>query len=474
MKIVGRVQELAALKEYALSDRPEFVAVYGRRRIGKTFLIKENFKNDFAFHVTAIANSNLKEQLLNFNRSLNQYGETYYPQSATWFDSFAQLIKLLENSKKKGKKVIFIDEMPWMDTHKSRFINALEHFWNSWADARPDILLIVCGSATSWIINKLINSRGGLHNRVTKRMYIGPFTLKECEDYFHSNNIILSRYQIIENYMIMGGIPYYLSLMEKGKSLSQNIDFLFFTKNGALRNEFRNLYASLFINYENHIKVVEALAKKTKGLTRAEITKEAGLSTGGSLTKTLEELEQCGFIDSYKDMDAKSKYQLYQLVDPYTLFYINYIRNQKITDENYWSNLIDNSKHRAWSGYAFEQVCLAHIRQIKNKLGISGILSGVASWKSKKTEDGNKGAQIDLLIDRNDNVINICEMKYSKDEFVIDKKYDEELRNKAGVFRRETGTNKAVHITMVTTFGVKRNMYSGNIQSQVTSEDLFT
>lgn len=473
MRIVGRLTEQTALKEYISSNKPEFVAVYGRRRVGKTFLIKETFKNEFTFHVTAIANSNLKEQLYNFNTALNQYGDVFYPQAATWFDSFRQLINLLENTKKKGKKVIFIDEMPWMDTHKSRFINALEHFWNSWADAKPDILLIVCGSATSWIINKLINSRGGLHNRVTKRMYIEPFTLKECEEYFHSNNIVLTRYQITENYMIMGGIPYYLSLIEKGKSLTQNIDTLLFSKNGALRYEFQNLYASLFTNYDNHIKVVEALAKKKKGLTRAEITEITNLSTGGTLTKILEELEQCGFIDTYKDFGAKSKYQLYQLVDPYTSFYINYIKTQKNPDENFWSKLIDNAQHRAWSGYAFEQVCLAHQKQIKEKLGIAGILSNITSWKSKKSTDGNRGAQIDLLIDRNDNLINLCEMKFSKTEFSIDKKYNEELQNKVEVFRRETETNKAIHITMVTTHGVKRNSYYGNIQSEVTMEDLF-
>lgn len=466
--------EQKSLKEYASSDNPEFLAVYGRRRVGKTFLIKETFKNDFTFHVTAIANSSLKEQLYNFNASLNKYGGVFYPQVTTWFDSFRQLINLLENSNKKGKKVIFIDEMPWMDTHKSRFINALEHFWNSWADSRPDILLIVCGSATSWIINKLINSRGGLHNRVTKRMYIEPFTLRECEEYFRNKNIVLSRYQIIENYMIMGGIPYYLSLLEKGKSLPQNIDLLFFAKNGALRNEFNNLYASLFQNYENHIKVVQALAKKTKGLTRAEITKETGLTTGGTLTKTLEELEQCGFITPYRSLEAKSKYQLYQLVDPYTLFYINYIQNQRVTDENFWSNIIDNSKHRAWSGYAFEQVCLAHIKNIKNKLGIAGIMTTTASWKSKKAGEGEKGAQIDLLIDRNDNLINICEMKYSKGEFVISKSYDEELRNKKDAFIRETNTDKAIHLTMVTTYGVKQNLYYNTIQSEVTADDLFS
>ncbi|MFV0344931.1 MAG: AAA family ATPase [Bacteroidales bacterium] len=474
MEIVGRQLEQKALRQYATTHKPEFVAVYGRRRVGKTFLIKETFKNDFTFYVAAIANSNLDEQLHNFNVALNQYGNVLYPKATTWFAAFKQLINLLENTKKKGKKVIFIDEMPWMDTHKSRFISALEYFWNSWADTRTDVLLIVCGSATSWIINKLINSRGGLHNRVTRRMHIEPFTLKECEDYFRSNKIALSRYQITENYMIMGGIPYYLSLVEKGKSIAQNIDALFFSKSGALRNEFQNLYVSLFSKHDNHIKVVEALAKKKKGLTRKEIAESTNLLTGGTLTKTLEELEQCNFIDTYIDYDAKSKYQLHQLTDPYTLFYMNYIKAHRNTDENYWSKMIDNAKHRAWSGYAFEQVCLAHKKQIKEKLGISGIISNISSWISKKPANkDSKGAQIDLLIDRNDNLINLCEIKYSKTEFSIDKKYEQALQNKVEIFRQETKTKKAIHITMITTFGLKRTPYFDSIQSEITMDDLF-
>jgi len=472
MKIVGRHTERAALAEYAASDQPEFIAVYGRRRVGKTFLIREYFKNDFTFHVIGLANAGMQVQLQNFNAALKKYGPTPYPLANTWFDAFEQLTHLLEHSSSKGKKVIFLDELPWMDTHRSGFITALEHFWNGWASARPDILLIVCGSATSWMINKLIRNHGGLHNRVTRRMYIEPFTLGECEEFYKNSGIVMSRYQMVENYMILGGIPYYLSLMDKGLSLAKNIDSLCFSKNAVLQDEFSSLYASLFKHSENHVKVVEALSRKTKGMTREEIIVATKLSDGGGLSKTLEELEQCGFIRRYNSFGKKHQDHLYQLVDFYTLFHINFIKDKTYDDEHFWSNSIYNAKHRAWSGYSFEQVCMSHIKQIKHKLGISGILTRVASWRSRATESG-KGAQVDLLIDRSDNVINLCEIKYANTEFVIDKKYEENLRNKREAFITEEKTRKTVHLTMITTYGVKRNEYSGIVQSGVKMDDLF-
>ncbi|GHS96209.1 ATPase [Bacteroidia bacterium] len=469
MKIIGRKEEQKSLTEYIESGSPEFVVVYGRRRVGKTFLIKEFFNNRFSFYLTGLANTGTKKQLRNFNTSMQKYGKMPYPVANTWFDAFEQLIHLLEHSSKKGKKVVFFDELPWLDTARSGFITALEHFWNGWASSRPDILLIVCGSATSWMINKLIKNHGGLHNRVTQRMVIEPFTLNECEEFYHENNIVMNRYQMLESYMIVGGIPYYLSLMKKGFSLAQNIDALCFAKKGALQEEFSSLYASLFRHSENHVKVVEVLGKKAKGLTREEIIKASKLQ-GGGLTKTLEELEQCGFIRKYNAFDKKNKYSLYQLIDFYTLFYLNYIRHHKHGDEHFWTNFVDNAQHRAWSGYAFEQVCLMHIKQIKSKLGIAGVLTYTASWRSQKSDPG---AQVDLLIERNDNVINLCEMKYALKEFTIDKKYEENLRNKKAAFIEETKTRKSIHLTMVSTYGVKRNEYSGIIQSEIKMDDLF-
>ncbi len=470
MKLIGRLIEREKFANYINSDKAEFVAVYGRRRIGKTFFIREYFNNRFTFSLTGLANTGLPEQLRNFQAAIQKHSAKPYPLVDTWFDAFEQLIHLLEHSRKRGKKIIFLDELPWMDTPRSGFITALEHFWNSWASTRSDVMLIVCGSATSWMINKLIKNRGGLHNRVTQRVLMEPFTLAECEAFYAASSISMSRYQLLESYMVFGGTPYYLSLVDKKMSLAQNIDALCFARNGALKDEFSSLYASLFKHSENHIKVVEALSKKTMGQTRDELIATAKLSDGGRLTKILEDLEQCGFIRSYQAFGKKTKDQLYQLVDFFSLFHLNFIKGNKTNDEHFWTNFIDNAKRRAWSGYAFEQVCLAHVRQIKAKLGIAGVLTNVASWHSRHKK---QGAQIDLLIDRNDNVINLCEMKYAGAPFVIDKKYDMALRNKRAAFVAETKTRKTIHLTMATTFGLRRNEYSGSIQSEITAEDLF-
>ena len=440
MKIIGRYEEQRILKQYFESHESEFVAVYGRRRVGKTFLIKEFFKNKFSFYIAGLANASKDEQLENFNAALASYGQIPYSRAKNWMEAFRQLILLLEKSKQKGKKVIFIDELPWFDTPRSGFITGLEYFWNTWAAARQDILLISCGSATSWMINNLLKNRGGLHNRVTRRMAIAPFNLNECEAYFINKKIVLDRKSVVGSYMIFGGIPFYLNLFEKGLSLAQNVDNICFTPNGALRDEFSILYASLFRHSEKHINVIRVLAKKKAGMTREDIIAETKIQ-GGGLTVILDELEQCNFIRSSNAFDKKTKGRLYQLIDFYSMFYINFMKNAKQTDNHYWTNLIENAKHRAWSGYAFEQVCMQHTPQICRKLGISGVITYSASWRSRRTGQ-EEGTQVDLLIDRNDGIINLCEMKYVNTEFVIDKKTDENLRNKKAAFIAETKTRK--------------------------------
>jgi hypothetical protein len=369
----------------------------------------------------------------------------------------------------ENKKVIFIDEMPWMDTPRSNFLTGIEYFWNSFASARPDILLIVCGSSTSWIVNKLFRNIGGLYNRVTKQMYIEPFTLKETEAFFIDREITLNRHQMIESYMIFGGIPYYLDYFDKSYSLAQNVDMLCFGYNALLRNEYDSLYSTLFNDYEYHHKVVAALAEKSTGMTRDELLKSTGITNGGGFTRILEELIQSDFIRNYRPFGKKSKGSLYQLIDPFTLFYHKYMKGG-VKDANFWVNNIADANHRAWSGYAFEQVCLSHIEQIKEALKITVVVSGVSSWKSTNSDPG---AQIDLIIDRRDQVINLCEIKYSNEIYVIDKAYDEILRNKRSAFAEETKTKKALHETMITTYGIKKNAYSGNIQSEVTMDALF-
>ena len=469
--LIGRKLEQDILLSATQSDVSEFIAVYGRRRIGKTFLIRETFGYKFTFQHTGLAKGNTKQQLFSFAISLRDAGYDDCPIPQSWLEAFSLLSTFLKGSTDE-KKIIFLDELPWMDTARSSFISAFEHFWNGWASARKDIVLIICGSATSWIINKVINDHGGLHNRVTRQIELQPFTLKECEQYIQSKQIEMNRYQIAECYMIMGGVPYYWSLLEKGFSLAQNIDRIFFAKNGKLSKEFGQLYKSLFKSPDIYIEIVTTLGKKKAGMTREEIIESGNITNNGALSKALEELEYCGFVRKYNNYGKKSKQASYQLIDNYTLFYFKFIQNNENNDEHFWSASIDSQMHRVWSGLAFERICMTHIPQIKAKLGISGVLSNVYAWR----KDGNEyesGTQIDLLIDRNDQVINLCEMKYSMSEYTITTDYELRLRQKKSTFIEHTQTRKAVHLTMVTTYGVKRNTYSDIIQNEVTLQDLF-
>ena len=469
-KIIGREEEIKILQKTCQSNKSEFVAVYGRRRVGKTFLIRSAFEDKFTFYITGIANVSLNRQLGHFYNTLQKKDEqTVYTQSNNWMKALEDLSKFIEKSLDE-KKVIFIDELPWFDSQKSGFIQALEHFWNSWASLRDDVILVVCGSAAAWMINKLINNRGGLHNRTTKRIKVVPFKLRECEDFLRDKNVVLDRYQIIQLYMVLGGVPYYWDEVSPEKSAMQNIEQICFTQNGLLRDEFTNLYRSLFKDFERHLSIVNALSQKNKGLSRDEIQKITKMTNGGSLTRLLKELEESGFIRKYNPFGKKAREGIYQLVDNFTNFYLKFMQDSEIEGFS-WLSMIDSPQYRAWSGYAFEQVCLYHLAEIKKVLGVSGVITTTSSWKSTKSE---QGVQIDLVIDRRDNVINICEMKYSLNPFEIDKKYNTDLRNKIGIFRDETKTRKSVFLTMITTFGVKQNMHSlGLIQNSITMNDLF-
>lgn len=468
--LIGREKEIKILNKKLDSAKSEFVALYGRRRIGKTYLVRNVFEDKLTLKLTGQAQVTLPVQLANFDMAMQeQFPQVGRKKASNWMEAFQQIRQLVEKLKQK-KKIIFIDELPWFDTPHSGFIPALEHFWNSWASARKDILLLVCGSAASWMINTLINNKGGLHNRVTQKIKLEPFTLKECAELLKHKKIALDYYQLTQLYMVLGGVPFYWEAVEKGFSASQNINKLCFESNGLLTGEFNNLFKSLFAKAERHEAIVAALAKKSKGLTREEICVESKLANGGGLTRLLDELEESGFIRRYVPLGKKSRNSLYQLSDFFSSFHIKFIKGQKIIDKNYWLKMIDSPKHRTWSGYAFEQVCLAHIPQIKKALGISGIETETSSWKSLHVKNG---AQIDLLIDRRDGVINLCEMKFSISPFIIDKKYDAELRNKITAFKTETQTKKSVFLTLLTTFGLQINAYSGNVQNELKMDILF-
>jgi predicted AAA+ superfamily ATPase len=457
--IIGRKNELEILERLYTSHKSEFLIVYGRRRVGKTFLIDQRFDEHFSFRMSALSNATGEQQLAKFQTLFNASVDPDWALSdvpKNWLDAFQSIIKCVQRDT-RSRKVLFFDELPWFDTHNSDFMMALDDFWNNWAARRSDILLIGCGSAASWMINKLILNRGGLHNRITERILLQPFTLHETEAFLKSKGGVFDRYQLLELYMAMGGIPYYLDNVLVNRSIAQNIDRMFFTPGAILNIEYIALYRSLFNRYDKHVTIVETLAEKSKGLTRAELLTAAKLSDGGSTSNILDELEHSGFIQRYFPFGKTKRDALYQLIDPYTLFYLTFVKDAKARGQGAWLAQADSPKWRAWSGYAFESICCYHIDAIKKRLGISGIYTEISTWRSQKSA---KGAQIDLVIDRNDRVINLCEMKFSIDSFSITKSYSENLSNKLMAFRNETGTKKTLFLTMITTYGLKSNTYS--------------
>ncbi|MBC7523137.1 MAG: AAA family ATPase [Flavobacterium sp.] len=468
MKVICRIKEKELLTQIKEDKKPSFLAVYGPRRVGKTFLIKEYFNNKFTFYTTGIANSNTKAQLINFSIALNQSLGKEQEVPKNWIEAFLQLKKLLE--KTKGKKTLFIDELPWFDTKKSNFISGLEWFWNSWASSQENITLIVCGSSASWMINKLIANRGGLHNRVTNRMKIEPFTLAETEQFLESKNIKLDRYQIANLYMVMGGIPYYLEQISKGMSATQNIEKICFEQDGLLKNEFNYIFSSLFNQAEMHEKIIRNIFILGARATREQLLKQLNTTSSGELSKKIRELEESGFIKSYIPFGANKTKLIYVISDYYTLFFLKFIENSKNIN---WLEKSSNAEVVSWNGLAFEQLCWDHISNIKKALGIAGIYSETSVW-NKKGDAQNKGAQIDLIVDRKDRIINLFEIKFSINEYEITKSYDASLRNKIDAFKKFTKTKKTIFLTMITTFGLIKNQYYGSVASnEITLNDLF-
>lgn len=463
MELVGRFRERQLFQELMWNSEANFVAMYGRRRIGKTFLIKNYFQT-FEFYHTGVNNVTNKQQLELFHKSLCEYGKKDFPMPKNWFEAFDCLKIMIQKSRRK-KKVVFLDETPWLHTQKSYFLSALEYFWNHWASERNDLIFIVCGSSSTWIINKIINNKGGLHNRITHKIHLKPFTLAETELFLTKKGIQWNRYQVAKAYMVFGGIPFYLTQLQKGKSIDQNINDLLFNEESVLFNEFQNLYASLFSNHEAYLEIVKALATKNKGLTRSDITSLISANTGGTLSAILDDLELSGFIRKYYAVGKKQRDALYQLMDAYTLFYFNFLQ-QKNTQSDYWIQLLGSPQMNAWSGYAYEILCLWHIDEIKKALGIQGIQSDVYSWANAK-------AQIDLVFDRKDQTISVFEIKFSESLFVITSKYLLNLMTKVEEFKQQTKTKKAVHLTFITTYGLAENENSGMVQRELTMNDLF-
>ena len=388
-----------------------------------------------------------------------------------WLDAFLLLEKFLQSKDDGNRQLVFLDELPWMDTPRSGFIRAFEAFWNTWGCHRKNLMVVVCGSANSWIQDKLLNNHGGLYNRVTYEIKLSPFNLKECEDFYKSNGVILSRYDIAQSYMVLGGIPYYMGYVNPGLSLAQNIDNMFFKKNAVFKDEYNRLFASVFVNPEAVKSIVQLLYTRNAGFTRKEIIEKLGIKDGGRLSSNLNALISNDFIIKYVPFGHGKREEHYKLTDPFCMFYLHFIWNRKKLSEKFWQQNVTSSFVSIWRGFAFENVCFNHIEQIKRSLGISGVITDASAW-SKKDDDAD-GTQIDLLISRNDNVINMCEIKYYNGEFKVNKDYYLKLLNRQAILAENVSTRIAIHSTLITTFGLTTNEYSGAFTNVIVLDDLF-
>lgn len=473
--IIGREKEMARLQHCMESTRSELVIVYGRRRVGKTFLVDQFFNGKFDFTFVGGHNLSQRIQLQNFAKALRQATDaTSSLTFKNWFEAFDALENHLESLPTNRKKVVFIDEMPWIDSIRSSFTSAFENFWNSWAARRNDIVFIASGSATSWMVDKLVENQGGLHARITQHIYLRPFTLHETEEYLKSQGCDWDRFQIAQCYMFFGGIPFYLSLIDPKQSITQNVDMLCFERGGALSLEFDELYNALFTHADYYISIVRLLAEHRSGMTAKQIADESRID-GKQLKRVLTNLERCDFIMRFQYYGKKSRDRLFKLTDFYTLFYLKYIEpNKDAHDDSWWSRHFDSRSVESWQGLTFELLCLMHIDQIRSALGIAGVSTDVAAWyDTADRSKAHRGSQIDLIIERADRIIHLCEMKFSQDKYRLNADYVMKLRERMGLFRDKTGTRKALVHTFVTTFGLSNANSSSLVHSEVLLDDLF-
>lgn len=468
-KIIGRKEELDKLQSYADSDKAEFVSIYGRRRVGKTFLIRSFFKDKFDFYATGIIEGSKTLQMEAFHAALVRYGHKGV-KATSWMEAFNQLADLLErkSKKKQGRMSVFIDELPCFDTAHSGFLPALDLFWNSRASWIGNIYFVVCGSATSWMMRNIVNNKAGLHKRTTHTMHLQPFTLGQTEEYLKANKFHWSRLSVLQIYMVLGGVPYYLSLLDPKKNVPDNIDTLFFSAHPEMEDEYNRLFRSLFKNADGYMDIIRLLSTRRNGFTRKEIAEGLRGANNGHLSDMLDDLENCDFIRRYNN-GAMQRNGIYQLVDFFSLFHYKF-GTRRITDEHFWRNSLGTPEQNTWYGLTFERVCLWHARQIIRGMRLDAIRHEYYAWRSKESVPA---VQIDLVIDRSDNITTICEMKYSKDDYALSEKEYRNIVRRMETFQKETKYKGGVQACIVTTYGLQENMYSDISPVAITMEELF-
>ncbi len=460
-KMIGRTAQTKIMLNALRLKKSSFIAVTGRRRVGKTYIIRELYAQHFCFSVTGIQEANLQTQINNFVQKIAEYSGAF-PIIGTitnWQDVFILLKNYLKTLPKNKKQVLFIDELPWISNAKSGFIQLLAHLWNDYLSQEKHFVLVVCGSATSWITQKIINDKGGFHNRVNIPIHLQPFTLAETKQFLKSKNIQFTTTGIAEIYMTFGGLPYYLEQLTKGESPTKAIERLCFEETGILKYEYNNLYKALFENWENHEAIVAVLALSHKGLTREEIIQKAKISAGGNFTRTINDLVVTGFVVEYTPFGKKKRGSIYKLIDEFSVFYHRFMKGNEKKDASIWQTIAASQRYKIWKGYAFETLCLKHINEIKKALGIQNVYTETSSFSRIGAEENN-GFQIDLIIDRKDATINLCECKFYESNFEISKKYAQEIKLRKVGFIETSKTKKMILNTFIANEEIIENEYS--------------
>lgn len=472
--LTGREREISTLKKALTSNEAEMISVIGRRRVGKTFLIQSVYQQEIAFEISGLQYADKSDQLRNFQQRMRTAfpALTERPMPKDWLDAFFQLTQALDATDDgKTRRVIFFDEAPWLATHKGKFLMGLSYFWNSWA-VRRNIVIVICGSAASWMIKKILRDKGGLHNRVTRRIRLHPFNLTETRAYLTARHINMNERQLLLLYMAMGGIPHYLKEVEPGESAAQAIDRICFSEDGLLRDEFSALYPALFDQSEVHVRVIRALAKTQQGYDRQQLIKETGTPDGGYLSRVLDELHESGFITSYPIYGKKKKGTRYRLTDQYSSFYLRFIEPNNYGGTGSFMAISQTQTYKSWCGYAFETVALQHIEKIKEALKISGLYTQATTFYQSSNNE-TPGAQIDLLLDRNDGLINLIETKFHETPFPVDQKVVGQLIKKQSVFQQATATRKQISWVVLAATGAVATPHSLGIVDHYLSADIF-
>ena len=493
--MIGRKKEIKLLNEICDLEESSLVAIYGRRRIGKTYLVNHMFKkyrqDCLFFEFTGAYDGDKRGQIDNF---IDQVYEWFYVEPSfeikSWSDAFRFLKRTIDKEIKKRdsneKVIVFLDEVPWIDrSNKGGFLSALGYFWNTWCEPRENVVLILCGSNSSWIRDKILkNARGSLYQRVTHQISMYPFDLKETKAYLlEQKGFMIDNKTVTDIYMIFGGVAKYLSFLNPNESSAENIDRVFFSIHGSMYREYDELFSSLFADKSDYYKsVIELLCTRRSGFSLSDISKAFNEKLGGKLRLAIAELEECGFIKGLSKYGNSVRGVNYMIVDPYILFHHKWIKGFSRNDiatlpNNYWLHKSSSQSYAVWSGYAFEIVVMVNIRLYLNAIGRLGFFSGVYHWQHMAKSEDEQGAQIDMVVNYGNNIFDILECKYYNSEYVISKEYAKNIKNKLSMFKKYGLYSKQkseLRLVFLTSYGVKMNAEAHSLNiSRVCLDDLF-